>query len=73
DDSVVVLPQTTVQIRVDGREAGAVALLAPEGEVLLGVEALKSLGLAVDPKGRRLVPSRPWAVRLGGYRGKRGR
>jgi hypothetical protein len=35
---------------------------------ILGVEALEALGLIVDPGKKRLSPSRPYAVRLGGYR-----
>jgi predicted aspartyl protease len=31
------LPQTTVGVRIDGREAGAVALIVPTGEPIIGV------------------------------------
>ena len=35
---------------------------------VLGAGALEALGLVVDPRKKRLTPSRPYAVRLGGYR-----
>lgn len=54
--------------QVDGREAPATILVGSVDEPILGVEALEALGLVVDPKGKRLLPSRPYAVRLGGYR-----
>lgn len=68
DRTTVRLPQTTAGVRIDGREAGAVVLIVPRGEPLIGVEVLEALGLAVDPLKHRLVPTRPYAVRLGGYR-----
>jgi len=37
-------------------------------EPILGVEALEGLGLVVDYRRKRLAASRPYAVRLGGYR-----
>lgn len=55
-------------IQVDGREAPATILVGKVDEPILGVEALEALGLVVDPKRKRLTPSRPYAVRLGGYR-----
>jgi predicted aspartyl protease len=55
-------------IQIDGREAPATLLIGKVDEPILGVEALEGLGLKVDPKRRRLIPSRPYAVRLGGYR-----
>jgi clan AA aspartic protease len=55
-------------IQVDGREAPATILVGKVDEPILGVEALEALGLVVDPKRKRLSPSRPYAVRLGGYR-----
>lgn len=55
-------------LQVDGREAPATILVGDVDEPILGVEALEALGLTVDPKRRRLSPSRPYAVRLGGYR-----
>ena len=55
-------------LRIDGREAPATILVGEVKEPILGVEALEALGLVVDPRRKRLSPSRPYAVRLGGYR-----
>ena len=55
-------------LQVDEREAPATILVGKVDEPILGVEALEALGLVVDPKKKRLSPSRPYAVRLGGYR-----
>ena len=46
-------------------EAGDTALIARRGaEPVLGVEALEALGLTVDPRSRKLTPSRARAVLL---------
>ena len=55
-------------LQINGREAPATILVGDVDEPILGVEALEALGLTVDPKRKRLSPSRPYAVRLGGYR-----
>jgi len=55
-------------IQIDGREAPATVLVGDVDEPILGVETLEALGLVVDPRKKRLSPSRPYAVRLGGYR-----
>lgn len=55
-------------LRIDGREAPLTILVGKVDKPILGVEALEALGLVVDPKRKRLSPSRPYAVRLGGYR-----
>lgn len=55
-------------VRIDGREAPTTILIGEVDEPILGVEALEALGLVVDPRRKRLTPSRPYAVRLGGYR-----
>jgi clan AA aspartic protease len=55
-------------IKIDGREAPATVLVGDVDEPILGVEALEALGLTVDPRRRRLSPSRSYAVRLGGVR-----
>jgi len=55
-------------VQVDGREAPATILVGKVDEPILGVETLEALGLVVDPKRKRLLPSRPYSVRLGGYR-----
>lgn len=58
-----------VHVRVAGREAAALALVAPRGsEPLLGVEALEAMGLAVDPRSRKLKPTRAHGVLLVGVR-----
>ena len=68
DGSTRLVPETVVHVKVNGRDGGAVVVIVPKGEVLLGVEVLEKLGLAVDPARKRLVPIRPYAARLGGYR-----
>ena len=62
------LPLTSAVVKIDGREAGVTVLIANCKEPILGVEALESLGLMVDPKHHRLRSTRPYAARLGGYR-----
>lgn len=54
--------------RIDGCEAPATILVGRVDEPILGVETLEALGLVVDPRRKRLSPSRPYTVRLGGYR-----
>ena len=53
--------------RIGAREAPATILVGDVTEPILGVETLEALGLAVDPRRRRLTPSRHYAVRLGAY------
>lgn len=55
-------------VQINGREAPTTILVGRVDEPILGVEALEALGLIVDPEKKRLSPSRPFAVRLGGYR-----
>ena len=56
----------TVFVRLLGREAVDTALIGPPGiDPLLGVEALEALGLAVDPRSRKLKPT-PRACRVAG-------
>jgi predicted aspartyl protease len=55
-------------VKIDGREAPTTILIGKVDEPILGVEILEALGLIVDPAKKRLSPSRPYAVRLGGYR-----
>lgn len=57
-----------VQIRLAGREAAMTTLVLPDGEPLLGVEALEGLGLKVDPTTHALEPTRPRAGLLVGVR-----
>jgi clan AA aspartic protease len=54
--------------RIGSREAPATILVGDVVEPILGVETLEVLGLAVDPRRRRLMPTRPYTIRLGGYR-----
>lgn len=55
-------------LRIDGREVPTTILVGNVDQPILGVETLEALGLVVDPKRKRLFASRPYAVRLGGYR-----
>ncbi len=65
---IVRLGADVAVLQIDGRDAPATILVGKVDEPVLGVEALEALGLVVDPKRKRLSPSRPYAVRLGGYR-----
>jgi clan AA aspartic protease len=68
DGRRVRLGADVVIVRIDGREAPTTVLVGKVTEPILGVEALEALGLVVNPRTKRLSPSRPYAVRLGGYR-----
>jgi predicted aspartyl protease len=68
DGKRIRLGADVVILQIDGREAPATILVGKVDEPILGVEALEALGLVVDPRKRGLFPSRPYAVRLGGYR-----
>jgi clan AA aspartic protease len=48
---------------VAGREAPAMILIGKVAEPILGVETLEVLGLAVDPRRQRVIPTRGYAVR----------
>ena len=44
-------------VKLNGMEAGVTLVVAQPGDAqLLGATALETLGFAVDPEGRRLVP-----------------
>ena len=60
------LPTALGLVRIGEREAAAIFWIGPCDEPLLGVEALESLGLGIDPGCGRLQPTRPYATRLGG-------
>ncbi len=61
-----VRPRADVAIvQIDGRQAPTTILVGKIDEPILGVEALEALGLVVDPRRKQLLPSRPYAVRLG--------
>ena len=62
------LSAATAVFRIGHREAPTTILVGDVVEPILGVETLDLLGLAVDPKRRKLTPTRPYTVRLGGYR-----
>ncbi len=68
DGRRVKLDPAVAIFRIGEREAPATILVGDVVEPILGVETLEALGLTVDSGKRRLAPSRPYAVRLGGYR-----
>ena len=68
DGRRVKLEPGTAIFRIGGREAPATILIGDVVEPVLGVETLEALGLTVDPRKRRLAPSRQYAVRFGGSR-----
>jgi len=55
DGRRVQLAVVEARVRVDRRETPTLAVIT-EGNPLLGAFALEGLGLAVDPRGKRLVP-----------------
>jgi len=57
----------TAIFRIGAREAPATILVDDVAEPILGVETLEALGLTVDPRRRRLAPTRHYAVRLGSF------
>ena len=58
----------TAVFRIRKREAPATILVGDVVEPILGVETLEALGLVVDSRRQRLIPSRNYAARLGSYR-----
>ncbi len=50
--------------RIGDREASATILIGEVAEPILGVETLEALGLTVDPRKQRLMPSRAYTLRL---------
>ena len=54
-------PVAEVRIAVGNEEVPTLCFIAPDGPPLLGVLALESLFLAVDPVNRRLVPTQAFA------------
>src|SRR5262245_63865799 len=63
----VKLDSGTAIFRIGTREAPATLLVGDVAEPILGVETLEGLGLTRDPRRRRLVASRSYAVRLGAF------
>ena len=53
-----------VGYRIGKREAPGVILVGDVAEPLLGVETLEGLGLAVDPRRDRLIPTRSYTIRV---------
>jgi len=53
------LPAGLAYIKINGREAPAVVLVIPEGEPLIGAETLEALGLAIDPRKKKLKAVHP--------------
>jgi len=53
----------TAIFTVAGREGAATVYIGDVAEPILGVETLEALGLAVDPRRQRLIPSRGYAAR----------
>ena len=53
-----------VDYRIGKREAPGIILIGDVAEPLLGVETLEALGLAVDPRRGRLMPTRSYTVRV---------
>src|SRR2546423_10304603 len=53
------MPFGAALVRLMGREAGDAVVIGPAGiEPILGVEALEALGLKVNPRSRKLEPTR---------------
>jgi clan AA aspartic protease len=61
DGSQASWPVADIRIALEGRTAPTLCLIAERGEPLLGVVALESLRLTVDPVRRRLVPAKAFA------------
>lgn len=59
------LRAATAFFRIGKREAPATVLVGDVVEPILGVETLEALGLTVDSRKGKLLPSRGYAVRLG--------
>ena len=55
-DEVVNWPLADVWLRLENQQAPTGCLIAPEGPAILGMVALETLLLAVDPVRQRLVP-----------------
>ncbi|PYM15788.1 MAG: hypothetical protein DMD81_14050 [Candidatus Rokuibacteriota bacterium] len=68
DGRRVRLDAGTAFFRIGDREAPATLLVGDVAEPILGVETLEVLGLKVDPGREKLIPSRGYAARLGGWR-----
>ena len=54
-------PVAEIRVAIGEDEVPTLCLIAPEGSPLLGVVALESLFLAVDPVNQRLVPAQAFA------------
>ena len=58
----------TAMFKIGDREALTTILVGDVVEPILGVETLEVLGLAVDPRRRRLTPTRSYTYRITGFR-----
>ena|SRR5438552_1270142 len=56
----------TAIVRIGHREALTTMLVGDVVEPILGAQTIEVLGLAVDLRRRRLIPTRPYTIRLGG-------
>ena len=54
-------PVAELRLAIGDNEVPTLCFIAPEGSPLLGVVALESLFLAVDPVNQRLVPAQGFA------------
>ena len=68
DGSTRKLRACAIGIRIGRREGPTTALLLDGDEPLLGAETLETLGLKVDPRTRRVEPSRAHGALLVGVR-----
>jgi predicted aspartyl protease len=60
-DERVVWPVAEVRLHLEDQEAPTLCLIAPGGPAVLGMVALETLLLGVDPVHQRLVPIEPLA------------
>ena len=58
-DERVVWPIAEVRLHLEDREASTLCLIAPAGSPVLGMVALETLLLGVDPVHQELVPIEP--------------
>ena len=63
DGRRIKLAPATAIFKIGDREAPATILVGQVAEPILGVETLEALGLAVDPRRERLIPTRSYTLR----------
>ena len=59
DDQRIVWPVSELRLRLGDHEIHTPCLIAPQGPAILGVVALESLSLGVDPVHQELIPIEP--------------